>query len=163
MTWVSDTPLPLILDAICTKWRRHGQGATSSEITAFEEKYGIRLPADVRAYFETVNGTLLGAYNMEDRDLLSFWHLDQVRTFAEEGIKGDPDAAHSFVFADYSMWGYAFAVRLSKDPTAPAPVVVDIGSPHQIVAGSLAEFLERYLKRDKDIIYPSRPKTSGPA
>jgi hypothetical protein len=108
-----------------------------------------------------VNGTPLGAYNMEDKDLLSFWHLDQVRTFAEEDVLGDPEAAHSYVFADYSMWGYAFAVRLSKDPAAPAPVVVDIGSPHHVVAGSIAEFLERYLRGDREVIYPSPGDASG--
>jgi SMI1 / KNR4 family (SUKH-1) len=153
------------LKALRQRWQAegilHGEGASATDLAAFEARYGVVLPQDVRAYFATVNGTTPGAYGMADRDLLGFWQLHEVRTFAEKGIGDDPDVERSFVFADHSLWVYAFALRLSTDGNAPAPVVVDLGSPHYRVTESLTEFFDRYLSGDTDVIYPGPP--SGPA
>lgn len=62
------------------RWRRdgilHGRGASEADLAAFERRHGVVLPADLRAYFATTNGTAVGACGMEDGDLLGFWHLD---------------------------------------------------------------------------------------
>jgi len=38
------------------------------------------MPFVVADYFLTANGTKYGRSGMEDEDLISFWHLDQVRS-----------------------------------------------------------------------------------
>lgn len=121
-----------------------------------DRRYGVVLPPALRAYFATVNGTATGAYGMEDDDLLGFWHLDQLRTFAEEEVHGT-DADRSFILADHSIWVYAFAIQLSADATAATPIVVDLGRPLHRVAGSFAEFVERYLAGDPATLYPDPP------
>ena len=154
-----------LLESLRKKWLAkgilHGHGASEAEIEEFQERHQVVLPPDVRAYFALLNGTTIGAYGMEDEDLLGFWHLDQVRTFAEQGVVDAPDASKSFVFADHSIWVYAFALRLSKNPAAPTSVVVDIGSPPTHVADSFAEFIERYLSGDQNLIYPDPPPRTG--
>jgi hypothetical protein len=99
---------------------------------------------------------MIGAYGMQDEHLLGFWHLDEVRSFAELNEKygpTTPEDALTFVIADYSIWGYGFGIQLSADPAAPTPIVVDIGSPYHRVAGSFTEFLDPYLRGDEDVIY----------
>jgi hypothetical protein len=116
------------------------------------------LPPDLRRYFATVNGTAMGQYGMDDPDLLGFWHLDQVHTFAEENTASsdqDSGARHTFAFADYSIWCFGFGIRLSSDRTAATPIVCDVSSPPQKVADSFAEFISRYLQGDEDVIYPN--------
>ncbi len=146
------------LERLRAKWATNGilsaAVASQAEIAAFEKKYSVVLPPDVRTYFATINGTAIGSLGMDDEDLMGFWHLDQVRTFAEEGIDDDPDVARTFVFADHSIWIYGFGIRLSSDPSAPTPVVVTIGSPHICVASSFEEFIERYVRGDQTALYP---------
>ena len=45
---------------------------TEADVAAFEARYGVRLPALLRSYFLTVNGTALGRLESEDPDLVSF-------------------------------------------------------------------------------------------
>lgn len=147
-----------ILSAVREHWERQGilndRGATSEEISAFEVRYRVTLPDDVRAYFEELNGTRGGALGMDDSDLLGFWHLDQVRTFAEEGVNNGPEDQHAFVLADYSIWGYAFGIVLLPHSDARPFVVVTYGYPQIRVADSLADFFAAYLQRDFDKLLP---------
>ena len=122
-----------VIEALRERWRTQGilneRRATEEELTAFEARYNVVLPPDLRCYFATVNGTASGQYGMDDQDLLGFWHLDQVHPFAEESILlaiRDPRARHTFAFADYSIWCFGFGIQLSGDPTAATPVVADV-------------------------------------
>jgi len=160
-------PIDDLLAAVRERWTALGianhSPASQSDIGAFESRYGVVLPDDLRAYFATLNGTALGACGMEDEDLLGFWHLDQVHSFAEESslpTNDPPEAAHVFVIADHSIWVHAFGVLLSADRQAPAPIVTDVAQPYHQVAPSFSEFLEGYLRRDSNMIYPD-PKRPG--
>lgn len=154
------------LTALRERWRQRGilhePGASEAECAAFEQHYGVTLPPDLRAYFTTLNGTVSGAYGMDDDDLLGFWHLDEVRTLSEQGVESGPEAARSFVIADHSIWVHAFAVQLTPIPGAPTPVVADIGQPLTRVAESFTEFVEEYLARNLDVLYPD-PLSASPA
>lgn len=92
---------------------------------------------------------------MDDDDLIGFWHLDQVRTFAEEEIADVPDASRIFAFADQSICVYTYGVRLCDDPTAPTPVLATVRSSYVVVSPSFVEFIERYLRGDRSAIYPA--------
>jgi cell wall assembly regulator SMI1 len=148
--------------------------ATDADVAAFETRYGVVLPSDIRAYFTTLNGTANGKYGIQDEYLLGFWHFDEVRSFAElsEGSgAATSEQERTFAIADYSIWVHGFGIQLSADPGAPTPVVVDFGSPYQGVAGapyqrvasSFSDFLDAYLRGDQDVIYPDpkdAPSTS---
>jgi hypothetical protein len=154
-----------VIEALRERWRAQGilneHHATEEDLVAFEARHNVVLPLDLRRYFATVNGTALGQYGMDDPDLLGFWHLDQVRTFAEERTgSGDQDASaqSTFAFADHSIWVFGFGIQLSSDRTAATPIVCDVSIPMQKVADSFAEFISRYLLGDEDVIYPHPSK-----
>ena len=128
--------------------------ADNSLIAEFEQRYRVVLPDDLRTYFTTVNGTIERRLGMDDADLIGFWHLDQVRTFAEEELADIPDASSIFAFADQSIQVYTYGVRLSDGAAAPTPVVATVGSSHVVVSPSFVEFIERYLHGDRSAIYP---------
>lgn len=131
------------------------QGATEAEIISFEKRYGVALPPGVRDYFALLNGTAAGQCGMADADEISFWHLDEVRSLAEERPDDEtPDAGRFFVFADYLIWSHAWAVHLSDDVSAPTPVVITYYQGQQ-VAGSFEEFLPRYIARDYGVLFPN--------
>ena len=138
-------------------WQRLGilnvKGASDEEIAHFEARYGVTLPPTLREYFSLLNGTEQGQLGMEDEDLISFWHLDQVRTFAEE-FPGDesPHADRLFVFADWSINARVWAVHLSTDPAERTAVFAY--DPGQQVAASFEEFLQRYVARAADVLFP---------
>ena len=158
---MSDSTIVRALASVGQRWAAQGiaydRPASDADVAAFEARYGVVLPPDLRAYFTTLNGTAVGAYGMQDEHLLGFWHLDEVRTFAEE-LAGNgpspPEAARTFVIADHSIWVYGFGIRLAGDSATATPVVVDIGSPYHQVAASFTEFLEAYLRGDEAVIYP---------
>ena len=160
-----------ILASLLARWTAtgiaHGAGASDADIAAFESRYGVVLPTDLRAYFATVNGTAVGAYGMQDEHLLGFWQLNEVRSFAEilSGARATaPDAGRTFAIADHSIWVYGFGVQLSDNPDAATPIVVDIGSPFHRVASSFTDFIAAYLRNDNDVLYPdppSNPTASG--
>jgi hypothetical protein len=159
-----------VIGAIRERWRLRGilnsVPAADAEVRAFEARYGVVLPADLRFYFTTVNGTASGRYGMDDpNDLMAFWHLDQVETFAAVGEGGGPQpgrSAGTYALADYSIWVYGIGIQLSADPRAPTPLVADfmrsaspLGSPKYVadlgrpfvhVAGSFTEFADAYLR-----------------
>jgi hypothetical protein len=68
-----------------------------------------------------------------------------------------PDAQSWFVIADYSIWAWAYVIRLSQDPFADTPVAVSFGGAElRTIAGSFEEFVEMYLRRDPLVISPDQ-------
>jgi hypothetical protein len=91
---------------------------------------------------------------MEDEDLISFWHLDQIRSLSELQPSGAiRDGDRLFVFADWSIDAHAWAVRLSSDAAAEAPIMIVYRQPQQ-VASSFEDFLSQYLLRSKSVLFP---------
>ena len=128
--------------------------ASASEIVTLESRYSVSLPPFVREYFLELNGTANGRCGMED-ELISFWHIDEVRSVAEESADDKtPDAAALFLFADWSISALEWAVRLSRDSDAPTPVIVTY-DPGQRVAESFEAFLRGYLAKDQRVLWPT--------
>jgi TonB family protein len=150
-----------ILAEMGRRWAADGFGRgpslTEADVAAFEARHGRGLPADARAYFLALNG-FAGCAAM-DEELLTFWNLSRVRPLSEEAPSLNvPDAESYFVFVDYLIWSHAYALRLhpGENPTAEV-VFVDDGRP-VVVAGSLTEFLEGYLRSDFAMFFPERPQ-----
>jgi hypothetical protein len=150
-----------LIDSLRQEWEAQGianpQLPTSIDLAAFEARHGVHVPAVIAEYFLRVNGTKEGRLRMEDTDLISFWHLDQIETLATVS-PGDPTpgAGNLFVFADWSIEAHTWAVRLSADVTDATLVVITYG-PAQEVASSFEEFLEGYLRRQNRVLFPVAP------
>src|SRR5262249_42431947 len=107
-----------VIATVSAIWERQGiqnrNTATEEDIAAFEQKYDVKLAPIVRSYFCELNGTNEGKLGMDDLHLIGFWHLDQVRPMSEECPEYvTADETRLFMFADYSIWGAGYAIRLA--------------------------------------------------
>ena len=94
---------------------------------------------------------------MDDKNLIGFWHLDQVRPVNEEcpeyAIATEP---HLFVFADYSIWAHAYAIRLASGVDADTAIFVNglAGNRALKIAATFEEFLVKYAAGDQRMLFP---------
>jgi hypothetical protein len=156
-----------ILERLRAYWEEQGIAnsrlATAGELSAFEARHDVKLPPIIANYFLTVNGTKDGECGMEDSDLNSFWHLDQVKT-AKDHYQDDsiPNANRLFVFADHSIECFSWAVRLSSDPSADTPILISYAL-HQPIARTFDAFLEGYVCREGWALFPDPSGRPVPA
>jgi hypothetical protein len=139
-------------------WRRDGLSvrppAWPEAIHAFESRYGVLLPADMRAYFLTVNG-------MEDEldsGMNRFWPLEMIKPVEEELQEHHKDRLAypgCFVFVDHCVWCFAWAVQLGEEPARESGPVFQVTAsevPGEKIAPSFTRFVEMYLKDQFSIL-----------
>lgn len=147
---------------ITKHWQRSGivirQGLSMADVESFQLKYGVVVPPDVLAYFLTVDGS--SADDMDD-DLFRFWPLAEVVPVHEEldergGVVYPDRFAYPdcFVFADYLIHSWLYAVKLTADPTQPAPVYRVTGGDHpgEQMSASFGEFVARYAANPSSVM-----------
>jgi hypothetical protein len=151
--------LPPFLARLVEQWAEEGirpaGGAGEEAVRVFEARRGVRLPAGLRTYFRDLGGSAGadGGIAM-DADLIRFWSMHEVETLASSWVPA-PDAERWFVLADYSIWAWGYAVRLSPDPDEPAPVAVSFGGAELLpLADSFEQFVGMYLERDPRVVSP---------
>jgi hypothetical protein len=141
-----------LLSAVRTHWGASdleaARPATPQDVTAFEQRYNVRLPLDLREYFLTLNGGILGHDGSADNELISFWRLDQVEPLAPSGIDRG-----LFAFADWSIDAHVYAIQLSADASAATPVYIFGGDQLIPAASSVAEFVRGYLVGNEHVLY----------
>ena len=99
-----------------------------------------------------------------DHLLLSFWHLSEVRPLNEPWGYAPffpvPNSENCFIFADWSISGHEYVVRLtpSEEPSTPVYVVYDGLVP---VAPSFQAFLEGYVRGDQEMLFPDPPREAA--
>ena len=107
---------------VIENWRRSNiairSGVSADAIAAFESKYGVLLPTDVREYFVAADGT----GDEMDNDLYRFWPLAEVKPVHEELADTElfsyPDRfayPACFVFADHCINCWDYALNLTDD------------------------------------------------
>lgn len=140
-------------------WREHGvdirPGVAPAEIQAFEERFGVVLPADLRRYFLFVDGMNDGDWD----DLMNrFWPLAELKPVSEELEDVNPDRwayPGCFAFADHCIWCFGWAVRLDNCPrevSGPIYLVTGSDPPGTEIARSFSEFMEMYLESRANIM-----------
>src|SRR5690349_7891094 len=129
-----------------------GTGASEAEIAAFESTYQIILPDDVRSYFLKVNGMKKSTEGMDNK-MMTFYSLKDVKPLSKEMEGYEIENAESyFVFADYNITSWYYAVQLSGNTEQPACVFrIDIDGTLTKLERSFSRFIERYF--NEDIIY----------
>jgi hypothetical protein len=145
---------------VSKRWSDSGisrSGVSDAEICAFEARYRIVIPADVRQYFARLNGT----GDDMDGETYRFWPLAEVKPVHEElvGFRGIqyPDRyayPDCFVFADYMISSWLYAVKLTRDATQPAPVYRVTASevPGERMADSFCDFMSRYANDPNSVL-----------
>lgn len=137
--------------SLVARWRARGlrirAGANELDLERFEGEHHLVLPADLRAFLVVANG--MESEEIDPDTQIRFWSLSEIRSVAEE-LSGEvdlPDRLDAFfVFADYSLWAHAYAIRLSAIPDETNPVVIVGGDEPIQVATSFSHFLEKYLE-----------------
>jgi hypothetical protein len=128
--------------------------AGSEAIRAFEWKYEVVLPADMREYFLTVDG-------MEDEldlGMNRFWPLSMIKPVDEELAEHHNDRLAypgCFVFVDHCIWCFAWAVWLGKKPSmisGPVFQVTASDAPGRLIAPSFTAFVEMYLVNQYSVL-----------
>ncbi|MCB9886837.1 MAG: SMI1/KNR4 family protein [Planctomycetes bacterium] len=138
-------------DDILKQWRRDhviaAPGASDEEVLAFERVHGVRLPDDFRHYLQLANGTS----GQMDGDMFCFRSLHEVKPVFEELGHHQPDSQlfeGCFVFADYSISAWLYAIQLIGDDAEVGrvflvPVNGTRGTP---LARTFTEFGRLYLE-----------------
>lgn len=121
------------------------------DVEALERRTGLTLPPTFRDYLTKLSP---GTENFDD-ELTNWWPVSRIKTIAEE--LGDPiytiyhpevAAARDqyLVFADYSIWAWAWAISCTRDGNN-GRVFVIMGSKDgdKFVAESFEAFVKLYL------------------
>ena len=114
------------------------KNATDDDIQAFEEHNGVRIPADLREYFQRLNGIDM------DPGLFRFWPLSRViplKTSSAVALETN----RYFIFADYMVGTWYYAIYLGEDPFLQNRVILPDFPSQPRVASSFSEFVELYL------------------
>ena len=128
-----------------------GGGTPLETIKEFEAKYGVRFPEDLRDYLLLVNGMAEGGW---DEQMVEWYGLQRWETLSEAGWAPDYryELKSYFLFADYCLHGFSYAILLSSNPAEPTPVICATGDIH-VLAPTFGELLRAYLA-DPSTIYP---------
>ncbi|HSI16789.1 MAG TPA: SMI1/KNR4 family protein [Sphingomonas sp.] len=138
-----------IHDILRDWWRGHdgpaGEPIAEGAVAAFEERHGLTLPADFRAY-------LLHAAPVTeemDAECTTWWPFERLRTLPEE-CPGDAPApilrgrdAQCVVFADHLVWCWAWAICCGDDGNY-GKVLLVCGD-DRFVADSFTDFVRRHV------------------
>jgi len=144
----------LLLKSSFNEQRIPVQGVSLEFIEDFEFGAGYKLPADLKSFFLNVNGTN-GEYDSSFFKFYPFELFKPVDIFFSDW-KGIPDyqllssklpnANECFVFADYQMCLFSYAIRLKKTESSINEIYVLCGDEFKIVANSFSEFLSLYFE-----------------
>jgi cell wall assembly regulator SMI1 len=127
-------------------------GASEKEFAAFEDRYNVRLPTDVREYFALVNGFDGRGHWMTDDEVITFLGLDEMKPLSEYWSPKVADSDSYFVFADYSLAAHVYAIRLGASGLRNEVVVVYDQTVE--VAKSFSEFVAGYLENNHAVLIP---------
>jgi hypothetical protein len=149
--------LPKLGEILRREWVNQGidinSGVSESELRAFEETYNVALPHDVRDYFLTVNGM---DRESTDDALIRFWTLAEVAPISQAAPEfANPsyleDGELFFLFADFSLWTHAYAIRMEQRETESNEVLIIGNESPRLLSSSFTEFVERYLTNRKSV------------
>jgi hypothetical protein len=134
-----------LTDAIASAPLALGDGERRSPadpvaLADFEFRWGLKLPADVRAFYSRMDGTdMMGA----DHGLITLWPLDRWNHLDHYEAPQYPTAVpgDAIVFADHSLWCWAYTAQFESGSERMILRIVGGGTSAPI-AETFTEFLE---------------------
>lgn len=136
-------------------------GVSQETIQAFQAQYNISVPKDFQDFYRVVDGMEEG--ESDDR-MFRILPLESIKPVTEEIIqfRGIPDYSkikdklphpnQYFVFGEYMINLYVYAIKLSSDPLAASPIIWICGSQWRIIATTFSEFSEKYLVNPDELL-----------
>jgi hypothetical protein len=120
--------------------------ADPAALTDVESRFRVRLPSDVRAFYSRMDGTdMLDA----NHGLITLWPLDRWTRLDQEAPQYAESASPAaIVFADYSLWCWAYAAEFEPagERTTVRIVGAGAGAP---IAETFREFLELIVSNSR--------------
>lgn len=139
------------------------QSTPEAEIEALEARYGIFLPDDFRTYLK--HG-VPSEENWDENDG-NWWPISRIKNIPDEypHAVNEPissNMSNHLVFIDYSIWSWAWSISCANDNTRGKIAIIGGGDCY--VAGSFAEFVDRYITNWGSLTFPqSTDSILGPA
>jgi hypothetical protein len=139
-------------------WSSHNvhinAGVSKAGLDSFEATHCVVLPEDLRDYFFCVNGM---PPDVVDDGMIRFWMLEELQPLPQGApVFSDPSYIQNpeslFLFADYSIWTHAYAIRLGSIPMQSNEVVIIGYNSPVAICNCFSEFVDRYLT-DKDLLH----------
>lgn len=92
-----------------------------------------------------------------DDGLIRFWMLKEINPLPQGAPQySDPDYVQNpetlFLFADYSIWAHAYAIRLGKESSGSNEVVIIGYESPKSISTSFSRFVDTYLT-NKDLLH----------
>ncbi|HKB65781.1 MAG TPA: SMI1/KNR4 family protein [Pyrinomonadaceae bacterium] len=139
-------------------WSSHNveinAGVSEARLKAFEEKYSVVLPDDLRDYFRCVNGM---APDEVDDGMIRFWMLEEIEPLPQSAPQysdgtyvQNPETL--FLFADYSLWAHAYAIHLENTELESNEVIIIGYESPKLISDSFSKFVGTYLT-SKDLLH----------
>jgi hypothetical protein len=155
-----------IWKSLIQSWRSQSlpiqDACIESDIRSFETSK-ITLPHDLREYFLTVNGMAPYWPGDQDDEGFSFWHLERIKTLAEEASsKGQrawvagPDTY--LLFCDYLSWCWAYAIKIGHQSGCGDGIYLVCCSEPLKIADTFTDFTHLYLEKSDKLYPPSDHK-----
>jgi hypothetical protein len=136
------------IKSVLSYWDAHGvrylPGVSEQEVLDFESRYNVKVPQDMRCFYQTTNGTHVPLSGGQDHESYDFYPLANV-------IPEDSKYPWAMTFADYRELSWWYAVDLTGlGGIGPGTVYFmgAVGGLPLIIAHSFAEFLQLYVKED---------------
>ena len=115
------------------------------ELATYELRWNVTLPADMREFYATMNGTGDATDSVTDY-LFRIWPLEEVRPIPNMEPPLSPtyatieDAAHYLCFSDYLLNSDVYAIH-----AADSTRVITVYSGHRQVARNFTDFIDRLV------------------
>ena len=131
-------------------------GATPAEAHWFEDRFGVRLPEDLKMLYSRTRGMEEGEW---DEEMISLWRLPTSSDFDKgpepfncvlplatvvpesEGSEG------GFLIGDWSIMAFWLYGVFPTEPTQHTRIFYDDGENHHCIADSIEAFSSGYLAR----------------
>lgn len=127
------------------------------EIKAFQDKYDVEIPLDLRKYYLEVNGSGNETLN----NLYEFYSINRTKKIYEELMnwRGIPNYGNLnfvgienvFVFGEYEFNLHAFGIELHQNISSENRIFILCGEDFRIIANSFTEFIDLYLNTPEEI------------
>jgi hypothetical protein len=132
-----------------------GQPTTEQEIAAFEARYGVKLPADVKEYFLKINGVYISGGFIRLEALSELSPIIEYKYANAEYISRKlEDSARYFRFGGYDISVWEWLIRLDSNADTDNPIIV-VHENVTKIADSFSDFLQKYRSDDPESLLNS--------
>ena len=119
--------------------------ASDEHLTEFERRWNVELPADMRSFYQTMDGTSKDSAITDE--LFCIWPLSEVMPIPDllpephyADYRNIAGASQILCFSDYMIDSDVFAIRTFDDNA-----VISVCTGHRTVASSFTNFISRFL------------------